>query len=318
MALCRKIEEKQKKYDYRSKMLNTKEEEVDMKGMQMKMFKQKETLRSRIDKVFPIMNIEAKVSSVDNAASFTIKFQKIYEKATQMCRGIVESKSFNILIVAVILFAGIEVAVTTDSEARCERVQFETFQKGVHRKNICGRSITLFSTYSENICLALFTVEFLIKVVANGRKPWKYLTDEEVGAWNRLDLFIIIFGFLMLTPLQSALTIIPVLMLLRLIRLLRVLRLARAFPRLRAIVESLINCISSVFFLMMIIIIHNYTAAVLCSIYFKLSDPFHWSSLLKSFMTMLSFQTLDNWGSELDAGAYFNFFYTPSAGGGRS
>ena len=98
----------------------------------------------------------------------------------------------------------------------------------------------------------IFTVEIAVKLVAEGYHPKRFFKD----GWNCLDFFVVITGFVELTPGDVFLAYFPVISL-RLLRLLRVFRLAKAFPRLRSIVQALILSFSSVGWILILILVFN-------------------------------------------------------------
>ena len=81
----------------------------------------------------------------------------------------------------------------------------------------------------------------LVKLMAFGQEPELYFAD----AWNKLDSFVVFVGFVEMTPGRVVFEAFPVVVL-RLLRLLRVFRLAKAFPRLRSIVEALMSGFAAV------------------------------------------------------------------------
>jgi voltage-gated sodium channel len=72
---------------------------------------------------------------------------------------------------------------------------------------------------------------------------------------------------------------------LRLLRLLRVFRLVKALPRLRSIVESLIQGFTSVVWIIILMIIFNYIMGCLGMLLFAELDPFYYRSVLQSLFT---------------------------------
>jgi hypothetical protein len=80
---------------------------------------------------------------------------------------------------------------------------------------------------ADSIILAIFTVEVILKMIAEGRRPWIYFQDH----WNKFDFIIVLAAY---TPGVSGQA-----NLLRLLRLLRVLKLVRALPQLQIIVVSI-------------------------------------------------------------------------------
>jgi len=81
----------------------------------------------------------------------------------------------------------------------------------------------------------------------------------------------------------------------RLIYLLRVLRVARAFSRLRSIVNALIEALGAVKWMVILVCIFNYIAACCGMILFSKHDPFYFGELLQSFLTVFMISTLDLW-----------------------
>jgi Ca2+-binding EF-hand superfamily protein len=141
---------------------------------------------------------------------------------------------------------------------------------------------------------SIFTFEAFVKIAAEGTHPERYFTDREDGSWNCLDFFIVLVGFLELTPAAFIFKNFPV-VLLRLCRLLRVFRLAKALPRLRSIVEALISGFSSVGWICILIAVLNYIVSCMCMIFFRDNDAFHFGSLGRSMFTVLRIETLDTW-----------------------
>ena len=138
--------------------------------------------------------------------------------------------------------------------------------------------------------LVIFTGEAILKIAAEGVKPWAYFIDP----WNCLDFFVVAVAFIELTPMAFVFRFFPV-VILRLLRLLRVFRLAKTLPRLRAIVEALISGFSAVGWIVCFILIFNFLAGATCMVLFRDNDPFHWGSLGRAMFTILRLETLDSW-----------------------
>ena len=128
------------------------------------------------------------------------------------------------------------------------------------------------------------------QVLAFGKFPLKYLKDP----WNKLDSFVVVVGWLEMSPLAFLFEAFPVVVL-RLLRLLRVFRLAKALPRLRSIVEALIAGFGAVGWICVLIIVFNYIAGCMCMLLFQHNDPFHFGSVGRSMFTVLRLETLDSW-----------------------
>jgi voltage-gated sodium channel len=91
---------------------------------------------------------------------------------------------------------------------------------------------------------------------------------------SRFDFVIVLNGWLDVVGLNlEGLTI------LRLLRLLRVFRLVKALPRLRSIVESLIQGFASVGWIIVLMTVFNYILACLGILLFQDLDKFHYGKL---------------------------------------
>jgi len=92
------------------------------------------------------------------------------------------------------------------------------------------------SSDSELYFLAAFTVEMVLRVLADGfaMHPGSYLRDP----WNVLDFLVVVIGYLSLAELGAGLG--PV----RTVRLLRPLRTVGRFPGLKAVVTALIQAVA--------------------------------------------------------------------------
>ena len=102
----------------------------------------------------------------------------------------------------------------------------------------------------------IFTFELVVKFLAE-MPEWKRYFDD---GWNCLDAFVVFTGFVEMTPARIIFEAFPVVVL-RLLRLLRVFRLAKALPRLRSIVEALMEGFSAVGWICVLIVVFNYIIA---------------------------------------------------------
>ena len=94
----------------------------------------------------------------------------------------------------------------------------------------------------STLSACFFYTECVIKIVAEGVHPWRYLYYKKEGGvnrWNAFDFIIVVMGFLGGAGVFGANG--SIVMVLRLLRLLRVLKLVRALPQLQVIVSALIS-----------------------------------------------------------------------------
>ncbi len=187
-----------------------------------------------------------------------------------LLKKIAESPLFNNFIIGVILVAGIVVGIQTYPSMRSD------------------------STLSmlDSVILWIFVAEILIKMGAEGGKPWRYFLDP----WNVFDFVIVAVCFL---PGDTSFAAV-----LRLARLLRVLKLVRALPRLQVLVSALLKSIPSMFYISLLLGLLFYLYGVLGTFLYQDNDPVHFEDLETGLLTMYRVSTLEDWTDVM----YINMF----------
>ncbi|OGV40023.1 MAG: hypothetical protein A2X48_20910 [Lentisphaerae bacterium GWF2_49_21] len=178
-------------------------------------------------------------------------------------RRIADSKRFNFFIVGLIVLTSIFIGMDTYPSVK---------------ERIGG-----FLELADKIILGIFVLEQLIRIGAEGNKPWRYFLDP----WNVFDFIIITICLLPLG--QSSVAVV------RLVRILRVLRLLKTIPRLRMLVQGMVKSLSSIFYVAILLIVHFYLFSVLGVSFFHNSDPGHFADLQTAFMSLFQVLTLENW-----------------------
>jgi voltage-gated sodium channel len=131
----------------------------------------------------------------------------------------------------------------------------------------------------DRACLAIFTVEIVLKLVAFGPRFFR-------SGWNVFDFAIV---GLSLVPGAQTFSV------LRALRILRLLRVISVAPRLRRVVEGFITALpgmGSVFLLMAIIF---YIGAVMATKLFGASFPEWFGDLGRSAYSLFQIMTLESW-----------------------
>lgn len=131
----------------------------------------------------------------------------------------------------------------------------------------------------DSLCLAIFVVELLAKMLAHGARFWR-------RGWNIFDFIIV--GVALVPGAQS----LTVLRALRILRLFRVLSVA---PSLRRVVEGFVSALpgmASVFVLMSVIF---YIGAVMSTKLFGQSFPDWFGDIGLSAYTLFQIMTLESW-----------------------
>ena len=217
------------------------------------------------------------ITSLVHHTDFSCKPKALYKRLSLVCHQLVESNVFNATMTAVILAAGINVAVSTDATISAQY------------KGQLGQA--------DNFILYIFTLEIALKIVAEYNKPLHFFHE----AWNVFDFFVVLGSYALDAFSTSDHNLITTL---RLLRLLRVLKLARAVPELQVIVSALFNGLASMFYIVVILFIFFYFMAIIGITYLGLNDHWHYSTLLRAMLTMFQLVTFDNWGSTMATTLY--------------
>ena len=159
----------------------------------------------------------------------------------------VQSQLFKTVIIVIILLAGALVGLQT-------------------APSLVNRYDRLFVTL-ESAIVGIFVIEFILKVVAEKNKPWRYFYDP----WNVFDFIILVACFL---PIDG-----KYVMVLRMARLLRVIKLVRALPRLQILVEALFRSLPSMGYVSLLMCLLFYIYGVAATFMFGANDPIHFSNL---------------------------------------
>lgn len=156
------------------------------------------------------------------------------------------------------------------------------------------RFLNVFLWYADVVINWIFTVEVLVKLVAEDWHPWRYFYDN----WNKFDFVIVACSWL---PLLLALLGgsggggLGALKLLRLLRLFRIMRVIKFLPELKVIIEALMVGMESIGFIALIMFVVFYLFAVAGMILFASNDPFHFGRLHRALLTLFRVSTFEDW-----------------------
>lgn len=177
--------------------------------------------------------------------------------------AIANSAKFQNFVTLVILFAGVVVGTQT-------------------YPSMMEKYGGLLSTL-DSIILGVFVVEIVIKIGAEGGRPWRYFTDP----WNVFDFLIVVLCFM---PVNASFVTV-----LRLARILRVLKLVRALPKLQILVGALLRSIPSMGYVSLLLAMLFYLYAVSATFIFSANDPIHFEDLQISMLSLFRVVTLEDW-----------------------
>ncbi|WP_111640367.1 ion transporter [Marinimicrobium alkaliphilum] len=134
-------------------------------------------------------------------------------------------------------------------------------------------------TAIEQVVLAIFVVEILLKLVAFGPRFFR-------SGWNIFDFAIVGIA---LMPATGPFAI------LRALRILRVLRLLTKIDRLRHIIESLLKAIPSIGWIVFLLLMVFYIFGVMGTQLFGESFPEHFGHLGRTLYSLFQIMTLESW-----------------------
>ncbi len=131
----------------------------------------------------------------------------------------------------------------------------------------------------DHICLSIFVVELVAKLVARGPRFFK-------DGWNIFDLLIIGIS---LVPAGEGLSV------LRALRIFRLLRVVSVVPSLRRVVEAFIMALPGMASVLLLTGIIFYIGAVIATKLYGPTFPHWFGTLGESLYTLFQIMTLESW-----------------------
>jgi voltage-gated sodium channel len=186
---------------------------------------------------------------------------------SSICQSIVNSKFFQRVIIITILAAGGVVGV-------------QTFKQFATENAVVLRIL-------DSLILSIFVVEVLIKILAEGNRPFNYFKNP----WNVFD-FAIVLACLLEPIIHVGAEFLPVL---RLARILRVLRLVSAIPKLQLLVTCLLRSLPSMFYVSILLFLLFYIYGTMAVFLYSENDPIHFRNLQTSILSLFRVVTLEDW-----------------------
>src|SRR5690606_34535594 len=135
----------------------------------------------------------------------------------------------------------------------------------------------------DKICLAVFVVELVVKLVAYGLTFWR-------NGWRVFDFLVVAVA---LVPGAGPWAV------LRSLRVLRVLRLLTIVPSLRRVVAAFLHAIPGLLGVIAVMVIIFYTGGVLATTLYSESQPEFFGDLQTSLYSLFQIMTLDSWHSQI-------------------
>jgi voltage-gated sodium channel len=140
----------------------------------------------------------------------------------------------------------------------------------------------------NEVFLALFTVEILIRIAAYGAHPLRYFRS----GWNIFDFVVVFSAYLPFV--RESVT------LLRIVRLLRVTRVLSVLPGLRVVMYGMLRSIPPLTSVGVLIFFLLYVYAMLGWAWFGDYDPENFGDVGRALLTLFQLLTLEGWNEVLD------------------
>ncbi|MDR2639242.1 MAG: ion transporter [Helicobacteraceae bacterium] len=136
-------------------------------------------------------------------------------------------------------------------------------------------------TILDHICLAIFTIEILMKLVVDRHRFF-------FSGWNIFDFLIVAVSFI---PGEGTVSIF------RALRIFRMLTLFNKVKKLKMVVSAILKALPSISGVAILLLIIFYIFAVLCTTLFGEKFPEFFGTLQGSMLTLFQILTLDSWMS---------------------
>jgi len=189
---------------------------------------------------------------------------------TETCRRIVDLRWFDPLMLVVIFVNAIILGLET----------YDSIERSI------GGALHT----ANDVILALFVVELLIRFGAEGFSPRRFFRS----GWNLFDFVVI--GASFLPGLRENAT------LLRLIRLARIVRAIRLLPDLRVLTVAVARSVPGVASLAVITLLLVYVYGMVGWVIFHEHDPANFANIGQSMVTMFVLLTLENLPTYIEQG----------------
>jgi voltage-gated sodium channel len=148
--------------------------------------------------------------------------------------------------------------------------------------------------------LGVFSIEVMLKIMAESLHPWKFFYGNPDWKWNLFDLVIVILS-LPFTPFGNT---VQIARLVRLLSFLRGTQFIHKLPKLLQLLEGVLAGLDEVPYIAVMMGLINYLFAVLAVLIFGKNDPFHFKTLFRAMVTLFRVSTLEDWSDVF----YINFY----------
>ena len=192
--------------------------------------------------------------------------KRIEHKVRSMIQLFIFSPKMQVFIFLAIVFNTVMICIETDANVKAQQ--------------------TLLFQVAENVCLAIFVVEIVLKMVYNFVEFWQ-------SGWNWFDLIVVGASLLGSTlPFLSSVRIIRVL---RVFRSIRIFRAVSMVPQLQRIFSAFMKSLPQVINVMILVLIFVIVCSFVGVSMFRYSSPTWFGDTWRSMYSLVILLTMDGW-----------------------
>jgi voltage-gated sodium channel len=135
----------------------------------------------------------------------------------------------------------------------------------------------------DRLITVIFLIEITIRFIGEEKKKNFFLNP-----WNLFDTLIVVVSMIPIDNTDMALVA-------RLIRVFRVLRMVSIIPELRMLLNSLVNALPQLGYVLLLMFIIFYIYAAMGSTLFETINPVLWGDITVSLLTLFRIMTFEDW-----------------------
>ena len=186
----------------------------------------------------------------------------MFESSRLFLHKLKQNKVFEFFVITVIIISALEIGAKTYD---------------------LSDGTLLFTKYLDVFITLFFLVEISIRFLAEENKK-----DFFKSGWNIFDTIVVIISLIPIDESEMAL-------LARLVRIFRVLRMISIIPELRILINSLLQALPRLGYVVLLMFIIFYIYAAIGSFLFQDINPVLWGNIAISMLTLFRVMTFEDW-----------------------
>ena len=186
----------------------------------------------------------------------------MFESIRKSLFSLKQNKLFELFVITVIIVSALEIGAKTYD---------------------LSPTALLITSYLDVFITVFFLLEILIRFFAEENKK-----DFFKSGWNLFDTLVVVISLIPINESEMAL-------LARLVRIFRVLRMISIIPELRILINSLLQALPRLGYVVLLMFIIFYIYAAVGSFLFQDINPTLWEDIAISMLTLFRVMTFEDW-----------------------